>query len=298
MKKIVLTAVFAVAGLCALLAQDRIYLQRGQIVMGKVAEINPREIRYYAGENGQGPVYVKRISEVDSVVYANGRVDYFRTAYNRRGGYNPLVNYHENIPEKNTWSFDVFGFIQLTVAQSFEHRIKDGLIGLRVPVYFGFIGGGIAGVGTFRTGTGVYYPYTSIYGAGNGYYYGSTVTPGSYYSVSNTRFSFATGLNPKFYLIRNRIIRPFIGPEADIGYSVINATQYTYDAFGNEYSNSKVYRCGTFAGLVKFGLALTPRGRFNLTMDGGVGAGDVVGSGNPVGFTGVWQVGLAFGANF
>jgi len=300
MKKIILTTVFMVTGLCALLAQDRIYLQHGQIIMGRVVEIDPREIHYYAGESGQGPVYVKRISEVDSVVYANGRIDYFRAGYNRRGGGNPIVNYHENIAEKNTWSFDVFGFIQLTVAQSFEHRLRDGMIGLRVPVYFGFIGGGIAGMGLFHPGTGVYYPFSSVYNSGGYSYYnnygGNT---NSYYQVGSTRFSFATGLNPKFYLIRHRIIRPFIGPEVDIGYSVINATYNYYDNnLGYEYSSSKVYRCGTFAGLVKFGLALTPRGRFNLTMDGGVGAGDVFGSGNPVGFTGVWQLGLAFGANF
>lgn len=291
MKKIFSTSIFIVAGLYTLLAQDRIYLQRGQIIMGKVVEIDLREIRYYAGESGQGPVYVKRISEVDSIVYANGRVDYFHATYNRGRNDNPIVNYRENIPEKNTWSIDVFGFIQLTIAQSFEHRFKGGMIGLRVPVYFGFIGGGIAGVGLFHTGTGVYYPFASLYGQPGG------IQNTPYYEVvGSTRFSFATGLNPKFYLIKHRIIRPFVGPEADIGYSVINATLYSNSSL--TYSVPEVYRCATFAGLAKFGIALTPCGKFNLTMDGGIGAGDMVGSNNHVGFTGVWQVGLAFGANF
>ena len=291
MRKICSTSIFVVASLFALLAQDRIYLQGGQTVTGKVVEINLHEIHYYAGENGQGPVYVKRIGDVDSVVYANGRVDYFHAAKSRGGSDNPIVKFRENLPEKNTVSVDVFDFIQLTIAQSFEHRFKDGMIGLRVPVYFGFIGGGIAGVGLFHVGTGVYYPFASLYGQPGG------IQNTPYYEVvGNTRFSFATGLNPKFYLIRHRIIRPFAGPEVDIGYSVIDANLYSNSTLA--YNLPEVYRCATFAGLAKFGLALTPRGRFNLTMDGGIGAGDMLGSNNHVGFTGVWQVGLQFGANF
>jgi hypothetical protein len=272
-------------------AQDKIYTYGGRVQTGKVVEIGTRSIRYYAGEYGSGPIYTKGIDAVYSIVYANGRVDYFHA---RRGtaASNSIINYHENLPEKNTWSFDVFGFIQLTVTQSFEHKLKDGMIGLRVPLYFGFIGGGIAGLGLFHPGTGVYYPFSSLYGQPGGYYSNAPY----YQVVGKTRFSFATGLNPKFYLIRHRIIRPFIGPEVDIGYSVINATIYSNSSL--YYSSPEVYRAGTVAGLVKFGLALTPVKRFNLTLDGGAGAGDMFGSNNAVGFTGVWQIGLAFGANF
>jgi hypothetical protein len=112
----------------------------------------------------------------------------------------------------------------------------------------------------------------------------------------------ATGLNVKCYLFKRRIVRAFAGPEATIGYTSVGTA--TYDPSMGYYTSgtSNLITYGTFALLGKVGLSLNPLDKFNITIDGGAGIGDIFGHQNsspsPVGFTGLWHIGLSMGTNF
>ena len=262
-------------------AQDKIYKTDGTIFIGKVTRVEPTQIHVTAPD---GPEYTMNVMDLDSIVYANGR-------HEKMGGYVFKKNLHENIPQLNTWSLDLLGFYFLSVSQSYERRLKNGKVGFRIPLYIGLKGGGLAGVGNFDPTRGVY--YTSV---GPQY---KTV----YNSIGfNSGFSISTGINPKFYLFKHRIVRVFAGPEADIGYSVITGYYTDYFKpgvnFGYPTTPWSTYRCGTFAMLGSFGLSINPVDKFNITLHGAAGAGNVFGSNNPIGWTGLWQIGFSLGTNW
>ena len=262
----------------SLQAQDRIYALSGKIIHGKVAEVGPRQIKYTASDNPHGPIYIMNESEIDSIVYENGKVDIMTGFLNRR-------DLTVNIPQLNTWTFDLMGFAFLSVSQSYERRLKNGKVGFRIPLYIGFRGGAIAGVGSFKPGIGVFYPDA---------YYPNVNREGSCLS---------TGLNVKCYLFKRRVIRLFAGPEVTMGYTSVGANQNYYSNNTGTYNyDNTLTTYGTFAMLGKFGMCLNPKDRFNITFDGGAGLGDIFGhaKSNPslIGFTGLWHVGFAMGTNF
>jgi hypothetical protein len=259
---------FAICFTQGAFAQDKVYGTDGKVLEGKVVEVGPTQLRMIMNVRPDGPVYVLNISQIDSVVYANGMKDELRGLIHKRD----LLS---NIPQLNTWTFDLLGFAFLSVSQSYERRLKNGLVGFRVPLYIGFIGGGIAGIGQFVPGQGV--------------------TNYSYLGYNG--FSVATGLNPRFYLFKRRIVRAFTGPEVTIGYSATNLYQY-YDGYPNSYSTYTAIRSGTFTALGKAGISLNPVDKFNISIDGGFGVGDMFGSPSSPGWTGVWHIGLALGTNF
>ena len=265
-------------------AQDKIYTNRGEVIKAKVKEVSPTQIKYIAFDNPEGPLYITYTSRIDSIVYANGKVDII-TGQGQKRSFQPR-NLSENIPQLNTWVYDPMGFAFYSVSQSYERRLKNGKIGFRVPLYVSFFGGGIAGVGTFKPSLGVYYPINVYYDR-----------------VNRNGSSIATGLNLKCYLFKRRVVRLFAGPEATIGYTSIGAE--VYDPTLNYYytnTNYNLISYGTVALLGKFGLSLNPVDKFNITIDGGAGIGDVFGhqktNPSPVGLTGLWHIGLALGTNF
>ena len=264
-------------------AQDKLYTTDGRVLTGKVIEVNPKEIRYYFVHGHDSVLYVIYQRVVDSIVYSNGATDVMQ-------GHIDKKRINENIPELNTWSFDLLGFTFLSVSQSYERRLKAGWLGLRVPLYIGFRGGGVAGVGTFIPGSGVYYP-----GNGGTYNYPNQ----NVYSYASGGFSIATGINPRFYLFKHRTVRAFIGPETTIGYSTVTYQYESYNGYNTvNYYNSVRERDGTFAALAKFGLMFHPLDRFNMCLDGGVGTVCMFGSPNPLGWAGAWHIGFTMGTNF
>jgi hypothetical protein len=225
-------------------------------------------------------VYVLKEPDVDSIIYANGKVDKFPLFKLRR-------NLKENIPQLNTWTLDPIGFGFVSVSQSYERRLKNGKVGFRVPLYIAYYGGGFAGAGTFQPGAGVYT---------NQNYNG-----GDEASYAQGGSALSTGLNVKCYLFRRRIIRAFAGPEATIGYTAIKTDDYQYN--NNIYGNTvKTIAYGTTAILAKVGVSFNPLDKFNITVEGGAGAGNIFGHSDLntgiTGFTGVWQIGLSLGTNF
>jgi hypothetical protein len=45
-------------------------------------------------------------------------------------------------------------------------------------------------------------------------------------------------------------------------------------------------------------LSINPLDKFNITIDGGAGVGDMFGGIQPYGIVGLWHIGLALGTNF
>ena len=247
-------------------AQDRVYKTDGTVLVGKVTEITPTQVRFIQKDRPEGLVYYLRTSQLDSIVYSNGTKDLMQGATDKK----KLL---ENIPQRNTWTFDLLGFTYLSVSQSYERRTKDGKIGFRVPLYVGFIGGGFAGEGSFLPNQGVFYPQ----GQGG--------------------FSIATGFNPKFYFFKRRIVRAFAGPEATIGYT----KSYPYNYYNTNYPinyNTYLQRSGTIGLVGKVGLMINPIDKFNITIDGGAGAGNMFGGPYAQGWVGLWHIGLSLGTNF
>ena len=242
---------------------DRVYLSKSGVMEGKVTEVGPNQVRMLTNVRPDGPVYVINIIDVDSIVYTNGQRDELK-------GFPRKKDLLANIPQLNTWTFDLLGFTFLTVSQSYERRLSNGFMGIRVPLYIGFIGGGIAGVGLFTPPYGIYYPQ-----AGGG-------------------FSIATGVNPKFYFFKRRIIRAFAGPEVTIGYT--KSDGYYYDNNNTGYSGT--IKSGTITAIGKAGLMINPVDKFNITIDGGAGVGDMFGSAQSLGTVGLWHIGLSLGTNF
>jgi len=267
-KNTILSLAIIAFGLCISLksfAQDKVYMNRGSIIEGTVTEVSPHQVKILMNVRPEGPVYIVNIIDIDSIAYANGTKDYFK-------GHSPM-ELMENIPELNTWTFDILGNVFLTMSQSYERRLKSGIVGFRVPLYIGYIGGGIAGEGIFTRATGVEYPN----------------------STGRHSFSIATGLNPKFYLFRRRIVRVFVGPEVTLGFSEA-PYGYEYNYYGSSYGG--VNQNGTFAATCKVGLSLNPIDKFNITFDGGAGVGDLFGGLQPLGVVGLWHIGFAMGTNF
>ncbi len=264
-------------------AQDKIYFADGTVVLAKVAEVTPVFIKYSRTEIQSGPVYTVKLRDVDSIVYEKGIVDNIITISHRRV-------LRDNIPQLNTWNYNLFGFAHLTISQSYERRVVNGKIGLRVPLYIGFYQNLIAGMGTFTPLYGVTDYKTEVSGLNGRSYFHNGV-------------SFATGLNPRFYLFKHRIARVFAGPEADLGFSAYRyVSSYKGYAYSNRYDpyfdSKKTYVLGTFAALGIVGLSLNPRDKFNMTFHGGAGVGSTFSKSTKTSWTGVWQIGFSLGTNF
>jgi hypothetical protein len=256
--------------------QDKVYTHDGRVLLAKVTEVGPREIKYRIDNNG--PVYVIYMSQVDSIIYESGKIDIF-------GRHGVKKNDHINTgPYRHNISGDIFGLIATSVSLSYELKVAADKIGLRIPLYIGFNGGGIAGQGTFSNTNGVFYYHPAFYDS-----YSS-------YPLGGKGFCMATGFNPKFYLIKHKIVRPFIGPEIDAGVSVDR-----YDTYSNYYGTNQNGKTSLLAlgAMIKFGLQFTPRAdAFFITVDGGVGTSDFIGNNNPVEWAGLWHVGFALGGGF
>ena len=257
---------FIIASFHSARAQDKVYTNDGRVLEGKVTEVGTSQIRFLQKDRPEGLVYYLKVSQLDSIVYANGTKDEMQGVQKKK-------NLLQNIPQLNTWTFDLFGFTYLSVSQSYERRTKKGNVGLRVPQYIGFIGGGFAGEGIFQPGQGIFHILTRSTGG----------------------FSIATGLNPKFYFFKRRKVRAFAGPEATIGFSRASYYYYNYNYGYNTYSTSS--RNGTVGLVGKVGLMINPIDKFNITIDGGAGGGNMFGP-NGLGWVGLWHIGLSLGTNF
>lgn len=79
MKKIILLAVAAIASL-TVNAQDIIVTRDGQRIDAKITEVSSSEVRYKEWNNQDGPTFVLRADEMNTIIYQNGTVKTFEHA--------------------------------------------------------------------------------------------------------------------------------------------------------------------------------------------------------------------------
>ena len=73
-------------------AQDIVVTMDAKSFKVKVLEINDQEIKYKDFENPDGPIYVMKKSEVNMIVYQNGKVETFNNFPNDNQNYNQNSN--------------------------------------------------------------------------------------------------------------------------------------------------------------------------------------------------------------
>lgn len=76
MKKLLFISALTMC-MSAAIAQDKIVMNSGDVVYGKVEEVGVTEIKYKKKENPTGPVYVVLKNDVYSIHYENGTQDLF-----------------------------------------------------------------------------------------------------------------------------------------------------------------------------------------------------------------------------
>lgn len=244
----------------AVFAQDKIFKTDGDTLFGKVVEVWENHIKFQSRDNPSGPYYVIRSSKVDSIAYANGHVDETaRLFYLRRQS--------NHLKTNNTFSFDLLGPVHTSVTHWYERRVWNNRIGIRIPLYI---------------------CYGQNYSPG---FRGMRV--GRRYVEVTEGFAFATGINPKFYFNKHKVIRAFAGPEADIGYTRDYKFSIGYN--NRRYSGDPGTGNVQLAGMA--GININPIARFNITVEGGAGytfafAKDFRQQ-NPI-----WRIGVSFGGNF
>ena len=73
MKKLSFLLTIIFVSVCSI-AQDIIVTKSAKKIDAKILEVSTSEIRYKESDNLDGPVFVLRIEEINSVIYANGKV--------------------------------------------------------------------------------------------------------------------------------------------------------------------------------------------------------------------------------
>ncbi len=76
MKRILFLLLFSFC-LGKIVAQDTITKRNSEIIIAKILEINPTEIKYKRVDNIDGPLYIINKSEVKMIVYVNGMKELF-----------------------------------------------------------------------------------------------------------------------------------------------------------------------------------------------------------------------------
>ena len=79
MKNYVIFLIVVVMSICAM-AQDIIITNDAKKIDAKILEVSTTEIRYKELDNLDGPIFILRADEINSIIYANGKV----VLYNKR----------------------------------------------------------------------------------------------------------------------------------------------------------------------------------------------------------------------
>ena len=100
MKNIVNTILVAVSLLVSSFAcaQDIIITTDAQKIDAKILEVSKHEIRYKEKDNLDGPTFVLETKEINSIIYANGKV----TVYNQPASQEPAKQEKEIVKDKKT----------------------------------------------------------------------------------------------------------------------------------------------------------------------------------------------------
>ncbi|MBL7718739.1 MAG: hypothetical protein JNL72_07880 [Flavipsychrobacter sp.] len=145
--KAILLAAFAFVSLSAA-AQDKIYKRNGEVIDGKVKEVNTRNISYKRSDNPDGPDYVVGRNEVEKIKYQNGLEDYIsgsrETTTSRKPG--KKIEYGSNVVTVALVNLNDEGF---GFGAAYERALdKKGILSFYLPVNVA-----LGGLGNYTSST-------------------------------------------------------------------------------------------------------------------------------------------------
>jgi hypothetical protein len=119
MKKLIyLNFLFIFLGIVQSKAQDKIYKKGGEVIEVKIIEIGVDEIKYRLYNVADGPIYTIEKDRIIKVVYNNGRIESYASAFNDV----ELYADQRNQALKINFLSPLFGF----TAFSYEKSVKPG----------------------------------------------------------------------------------------------------------------------------------------------------------------------------
>ena len=204
--KAVLLSAFALISLSAT-AQDKIFKRNGDVIEGKVKEVNTRTVSYKRQDNPDGPDYVVNRSEVTKIQYQNGSEDYISNVPSRDDKapmhsekQRPAIKYGGNIISAALINLSEMGY---GVGLAYERSLdRKGMISFYLPVNVCL--GGLGGNNYDMYGTG------------------------SYNTRSRTIYQLMPGV--KFYPTGNQgKVRYAVGPQLVYETGTIEREQWIYD---------------------------------------------------------------------
>jgi hypothetical protein len=172
-------------------SQDTIYLTNKEKIIALVTEISDSEIRFKEFSNPNGPDFIVKKTAIDHIAFKNGEQKQF--IKEKR-----IIPYGRNI-----LSYHLFDIVYQDFAISYEHILKNGMVGFKVPLSVGF----------------------NNHEGSNG--------PFQYKNLAYT------GLGVNVYVTGQRMASYFMGPELQFG--IGEEDDYYYDGYYEEYSETQFF---------------------------------------------------------
>ena len=107
-------------------SQDTIILNTHEKLISIVTEISDADIRFKEFSNPSGPDYIIKKNAVDRIIFKNGQQKQFKKEKR-------IVPYGRNIV-----SYHLFDIVYQDFTISYEHILKNGMVGLKIPLALGF----------------------------------------------------------------------------------------------------------------------------------------------------------------
>ena len=161
-------------------AQDKIYLKSGDNIEAKILEVNVDNVKYKKSSNLEGPTFTIEKSDIHMVVYQNGENQIFKESVADKKKKSKSSDFG-----KNRFSTDIlsYGYYGPGTSVAYERLLKDGKMGLEIPISYHVDGAGaIMGLANISgssygitVGTNLKF-YTA--GEGKGFFVGPTMALG------------------------------------------------------------------------------------------------------------------------
>jgi len=118
MKSILLVLILMVAGLMSTHAQDKIIKKDGKVLEVKVIEVGSADVKYRFSNDDTGPIYTLEKSQIQKIIYQNGREESFKQDLK-----NPEL-YADQTKNALKLNFiaPLLGYTQI----NFEHNMRPG----------------------------------------------------------------------------------------------------------------------------------------------------------------------------
>jgi hypothetical protein len=173
------------------IAQDTIYMVNKEKMVSIVTEISENDVRFKEFSNPTGPDFIIKKSAIDHIVFKNG--DHKQFIKEKR-----IIPYGRNVI-----SYHLLDLAYRDFTFSYEHILKNGKIGFKVPFAVGFNN--------------------------------DSETNGPY-SYKNLAY---TGMGLNVYVMGQRMASYFMGPEIQFGVGEENT--YNYDEYYTYYTETEFF---------------------------------------------------------